>query len=284
MVNNSFMWPVQPDDFHPSVQIQSDDGEKNDWHFLFVADKLICVEVKGMLEPIASEDLRWMDIEVTNKHYLGKYSGRRCFVAEASGDITEGYTVEYLFTLLGRASPPLFYLAGRAKQILDWDKSNQYCGICGAGMSFHAEDRAKVCLDCDQAVYPRISPSIIVLVTDGEKMLLARNSSWQEGFFSTLAGFVEPGESIEQTVHREVEEEVGLKIDQLQYKGSQSWPFPNSLMLGFHACYKSGTIIYNDNEIAEAKWFSIDDLPSMPPGTAISRWLIDEFIASIEGD
>jgi len=115
-------------------------------------------------------------------------------------------------------------------------------------------------------------------------MLLARNAQWPTNMFSTLAGFVEPGESIEQTVHREVLEEVGLKVKNLQYLGSQSWPFPNSLMLGFHAEYDSGEIVCQDEEIAEAHWFTPDDMPNIPPKTAISRWLIDDFINQSSGD
>ncbi|MEC8756200.1 MAG: NAD(+) diphosphatase, partial [Pseudomonadota bacterium] len=118
--------------------------------------------------------------------------------------------------------------------------------------------------------------------TRGEEMLLARNANWPSGMYSTLAGFVEAGESIEQTVHREVMEEVGLKVTNLRYFGSQSWPFPNSLMLGFHADYDSGDIICQPGEIADAQWFTKDTLPQTPPKTAISGWLIHEFISQIE--
>jgi NAD+ diphosphatase len=126
--------------------------------------------------------------------------------------------------------------------------------------------------------YPRLSPSIIVLISKGEEMLLARNAAWPQGMYSTLAGFVEAGESIEQTVHREVMEEVGLQVKGLQYFGSQSWPFPNSLMLGFHAKYAGGDILCQPEEIADAQWFTKDTLPQIPPKTAISGWLIQEFL------
>ena len=149
---------------------------------------------------------------------------------------------------------------------------------CGEPTDSHPQDRAKLCNKCGLIAYPRLSPSIIVLVTKGEEMLLARNAAWPAGMFSTLAGFVEAGESIEQTVHREVFEEVGLKVRNLRYFGSQSWPFPNSLMLGFHAEYDSGDILCQPDEIAEAKWFNKNNLPQTPPKTAISGWLIEEFI------
>jgi NAD+ diphosphatase len=115
-------------------------------------------------------------------------------------------------------------------------------------------------------------------------MLLARNAQWPTGMYSTLAGFVEPGESIEQTVHREVFEEVGLRVENPRYLGSQSWPFPNSLMLGFHAQYRSGEIVCQEGEIADARWFAPADLPNIPPGTAISRWLIDEFVKEVNAE
>ena len=118
--------------------------------------------------------------------------------------------------------------------------------------------------------YPKLSPSIIVLVRRGEEALLARNEAWPTGMFSTLAGFVEPGESIEQTVHREVSEEVGIRVKNIHYLGSQSWPFPNSLMLGFHADYDSGEIVCQEGEIAEAEWFKYDNLPNVPGNTAFT--------------
>ena len=139
-------------------------------------------------------------------------------------------------------------------------------------------DRAKRCDECGLISYPKLSPSIIVLVRRGEEALLARNEAWPTGMFSTLAGFVEPGESIEQTVHREVSEEVGIRVKNIHYLGSQSWPFPNSLMLGFHADYDSGEIVCQEGEIAEAEWFKYDNLPNVPGNTAISGWLIKSFI------
>ena len=129
--------------------------------------------------------------------------------------------------------------------------------------------------------YPRISPSIIVLVHQGDSILLARNAAWPTDMYSTLAGFVEPGESIEQTVHREVMEEVNLQVEDIRYLGSQSWPFPNSLMLGFHAAYSGGEIVCQPDEIADAQWFTKGALPQIPPRTAISRWLIDDYLDTL---
>ena len=126
--------------------------------------------------------------------------------------------------------------------------------------------------------YPRLSPSIIVCVNRGEEILLAKNAQARGNFYSTLAGFVEPGESIEETVHREVFEEVGIRVTNLKYFGSQSWPFPNSLMLGFHAEYESGDLVLQDEEISDAQWFHYTDLPNRPAMVSISGWLINDFI------
>ena len=168
-------------------------------------------------------------------------------------------------------------------QIVNWDRNTRHCGGCGAPTATQS-DRSKFCPDCKIPVYPTLSPSIIVLVTKGDQMLLARNAAWgPDGFYSTLAGFVEPGESVEETVHREVFEEVGIHVDNLRYLGSQSWPFPNSLMLGYHAEYAGGEFQFHDDEIADAQWFDIDDLPRVPGRFAISRWLINAFIDEVRG-
>ena len=193
----------------------------------------------------------------------------------------DGYAKLGLRGWLGKVEPAVFYLAGRAHQIIEFDRTHAFCGVCGTPTEDHPVDRAKRCPNCGFVCYPRLSPSIIVLVRRGEQMLLARNANWPTNMYSTLAGFVEPGESIEQTVHREVEEEVGLKIENLRYHGSQSWPFPNSLMLGFHADYASGDIVCQDGEIADARWFGVNDMPNIPPKTAISGWLIDAFVQEL---
>jgi NAD+ diphosphatase len=213
--------------------------------------------------------------------FLGRFRGRPVYALAASGRAPEGYALVGLRNWLGRVEPSVFYLAGRAQQLIEWYRDHRFCGRCGSEMVDHAFDRAKECEECGLVSYPRLSPSIIVLVHRGEEMLLARNARWPTNMFSTLAGFVEPGESIEQTVHREVLEEVGLRVTNLRYLGSQSWPFPNSLMLGFHAEYAGGDIRCQEGEIAEARWFHHTQLPNVPPATAISRWLIDDFVKSL---
>ncbi len=139
------------------------------------------------------------------------------------------------------------------------------------------------CEQCATRQYPRLSPSMIVLVTRGDEILLARSPRFAPGVYSTLAGFVEPAESVEQCVIREVREEVGLEVGNLRYQGSQSWPFPHSLMLGFHAEYVGGEIVPQPEEIEDARWFALDALPPLPKPGSISRYLVDLHLARRSG-
>ncbi|MBL4680221.1 MAG: NAD(+) diphosphatase [Pseudomonadales bacterium] len=209
------------------------------------------------------------------RHYMGEFSGIDCFAVEAK---LKSRSKGGLRSLIGQTDHFMFSLAGRAAQILDWYRTHQYCGKCGQKTEDHPEDRAMVCQQCSIHSYPRLSPSIITLVHNEGQVLLARNHRFPRGMYSTLAGFVEPGESIEETVHREVFEEVGVKVKNLEYLGSQPWAFPNSLMLGFLAEYDSGEIVLQEEEIADAQWFSCQSLPMIPGKVAISRWIIDTYL------
>ena len=277
------MWPIDPDGFEPDLNPGDGGADDDAWMFVVLDGQMACIAEQGVPRPITADELRWVDVDIRARHFLGRFRGRQCFAVQAEGRLPEGYSVTGLRGWLGRVEPAVFYIAGRAQQVIDWHDTHRFCGRCGTETEDHPQDRAKVCPGCGLVNYPRLSPSIIVLVHRGEEMLLARNANWPTNMYSTLAGFVEPGESIEQTVHREVEEEVGIKVRNLRYLGSQSWPFPNSLMLGFHAEYDSGDIVCQEGEIADARWFRHDDLPNVPPGTAISRWLIDDFIRTLDG-
>jgi NAD+ diphosphatase len=274
------MWPYDPDDFESMVRAPADAKREDAWYFVFLGSDILCASEHGAPRPIDHDAMRWLDVESKAEIYLGRFRGRPCYAVAASGRAPQGYSAVGLYGWLGRVEAPLFYLAGRAQQLIEWHRDHQFCGRCGTAMGDHAVDRAKECGGCGLINYPRLSPSIIVLVHRGEDVLLARNARWPTGMYSTLAGFVEPGESIEQTVHREVLEEVGIRVRNLKYLGSQSWPFPNSLMLGFHAEYAGGDINCQEGEIADARWFHHAQLPNVPPATAISRWLIDDFVAA----
>lgn len=180
--------------------------------------------------------------------------------------------------LYGKLPDDLFLLAGRAAQIIEWDRTHQFCGRCGAPTQYAQGERAKRCPMCGLVSFPRLSPAIIVLVERGDEVLLAQGANFVGGFYSTLAGFVEPGESLEEAVHREINEEVGIEVKNVCYFGSQPWPFPHSLMIGFTAEYASGEIEIDPKEIADAQWFTIDNLPKVPQKLSIARKLIDSYV------
>ena len=186
--------------------------------------------------------------------------------------------------LFGLLDETCLWLAGRAFQIIDWDRISQYCGRCGAPNTQLEHERAKKCLHCGHIKYPRISPAIIVRVErrdpDGAKILLANGRRFRSSkTYSVLAGFVEPGETLEECVRREIYEEVGITVKNIRYFGSQPWPFPDSLMIAFTAEYDSGEITLEEAEIADANWFTPDTLPEVPPPISIARRLIDSFVS-----
>jgi NAD+ diphosphatase len=174
-----------------------------------------------------------------------------------------------------------FLLAKSASHLMHWRATHRYCGVCGTKNKDKKDEQALICDNCQHVTYPRISPCIIVLITRGRELLLARSPHFPEKIYSTLAGFVEPGESLEQTLHREIKEEVGLTVTNVTYFGSQPWPFPDSLMIGFHAEYESGDIIIDGIEIEDAQWFDVAYLPQLPPVQSIGRLLIDNYLSKI---
>lgn len=262
-----------------NLQGERDKPVAANW-FMFIKGKFVIIDgdVKNPIPYFPS--LEQVGIQPVSRHYLGLFRGEPCYACEldALAELPFGFTVIDLRMMLGRLPENWFMLAGRARQILDWDINHKFCGRCGTQTHFHVKDRAKECPQCHLIQYPRLAPSIIVLITKGKEVLLARSANFPPGMFSTLAGFVEPGETIEQAVHREVYEEVGIHLQNLQYRNSQPWPFPNSLMLGFHAEYLSGDINVDNDEIVEANWWPVDQLPMIPPRGSISRQLIDQYI------
>ena len=217
------------------------------------------------------------------RHYLGSYQGVDCIALRVATDVPEpeGWQWRGLRSLFLQISDPLLALAGRSSQVVEWDRSHRYCGRCGTPTLDKPDERAKRCPACGHVVYPRVSPAMMVLVTRGRELLLARANRFPNAMYSALAGFVELGESIEDCIHREVREEVGVEVDQLRYFASQSWPFPHSLMIAFNAEYVSGEARPCDDEIADVQWFTPDALPPLPGAVSISRKLIDATIARL---
>jgi NAD+ diphosphatase len=208
--------------------------------------------------------------------YLGGLAGTDCWAAEVvSGEAPSGHGWVGLRALFSVLEDAHFALAGRALQLLDWDRSHQFCGRCGTPTAPKAEERVRVCPACKLSAYPRVAPAVMALVTRGRELLLGRSPHFPAGMYSALAGFVEPGETLEQCVARELEEEVGVTVTNLSYFASQPWPFPHSLMIAFVCEWSGGEIRPQEGEIEAAGWFDVLQLPKIPSKISIARRLID---------
>lgn len=175
-------------------------------------------------------------------------------------------------------TPDIFKLALKAKAILHWLAVHQYCGVCGQPTFILKEELARKCSTCTQLFYPKTSPSVITLIERDNEILLARSPRFAPGMYSCIAGFIEPGETAEETLEREVFEEVGIKIKNIRYYASQHWPFPNSFMMGFFAEHASGEIKIDNVEIIDAQWFNKNNLPVLPTYASIARKLIQDWL------
>lgn len=231
-------------------------------------------------------DIQHSTAQIAAQHYLGTNDGQHCYTIELSNiqNIPQSLQFYALRDLLLDLSDTQFALAGTAIQIINWDKNHQYCGRCGTKMHTSKTERAKRCPKCRLINYPRISPAMIVLITRGEEVLLTRAPRFRPGVYSVQAGFVEVGETVEQTVEREVMEEVGLKVKNIRYFGSQAWPFPNSLMLAFTAEYASGELKINHDELEDGNWYHFSNLPESPTQKSIAwkmlQWFIQQYVDS----
>jgi NAD+ diphosphatase len=212
--------------------------------------------------------------------YLGHLLATPCYAVECDQEtpLAEGCCYSGVRELFGRVPDEELAIAALAVQIMDFDRTTQFCGRCGAKTRQLRTERAKFCSDCNLITYPRLSPAIIVLIEKEDRILLASSPHFPTGLHSVLAGFVEPGENLEQAVHREVFEEVGITVKNIRYFGSEPWPFPHSLMAGFVAEYAGGDITIDNREILSAGWFTRDTLPLIPSPLSISRALIDSWV------
>lgn len=261
--------------------------------FVFQGDRLLVRptdDATGAVTVPLLHNIAELHLAAQRELYLGSLHDENghevgCYTAEIAADaaLPAGFLADGLRGLYGRLDEAAFAVAGRAVQLLAWDRTHRYCGQCGALTENQPHERAKRCPACGLISYPRLSPAIIIAVTrdtpEGRRLLLARNQRFPAGRYSVIAGYVEPGETLEECARREVCEEVNIDIRAIRYFGSQPWPFPNSLMIGFTAEYAGGEIAPEDSEIAEAGWFAADALPNLPPKMSIARQLIDAFVA-----
>lgn len=255
------------------------DPEKEGGWALVHCQQGFLIDSNGVLFPRGW--LKRLDLPVLSEQGLGYYDGDEVFLLElAHPTEVPGSSWQGLRQfMLQDNDADRFRMLGYAAQIGTWASQHRFCGSCGQPMRQHQRERAMQCEACGVRHYPRISPSMIVLVTRGDELLLARSPRFVPGVYSTLAGFVEPGESAEQCVAREVFEEVGVTVHPPRYICSQGWPFPHSLMLGYHAEYASGDIVMQPEEIEDARWFSIHELPGLPAPRSIARYLIELYLA-----
>ncbi len=273
--------------FTPAVHFPRE-GMENCWYFLCREDTLLSrPEASGeSWLPLSQKDFEQLEGRVGLQYYLGLLGDRHCIAGflEEAEPLPSGWRWDSLYALYIKAERPFLALAGRALQILRWDQNHRWCGRCGGAMEMHAEERAKICPRCSFIAYPRLDPCVIVLVHRGEELLLARNHSFPEGMYSALAGFMEPGESAEDAIHREVFEETGLEISTPCYQESEPWAFPHQLMLGFHAPYRGGELRINEKELSAARWWHYGELPQIPPPNFIAGRLIERFLAQLGAD
>jgi len=261
---------IAPGAFHPDEA----------WWFIFSGYQLLLKVAPETAEVPSIRAPETLGVEITRRLHLGSFRGHSCYAAEGRllDRAPTGVVFQELRNLFGVLDRGFYEVALTAIHLIEWDKRSQFCGRCRGVLKSRSDIRAKECDDCGHLEFPRISPAIIVLIQKENSLLLARSARFPGAFFSVLAGFVEPGESLEDAVHREVKEETGLSIKNIAYFGSQPWPFPDSLMIGFTSEYESGEIRIDGEEIVEAGWFRCDALPQIPGKLSIARALIDWFV------
>ncbi len=247
--------------------------------FLMVAGEQLLCNDTGELWLLSEAEVRQLAPEAESD-FLGYWASRPVYARQLDRAVSNvpGQWQE-LRAQMGLIDETLFALSGSALQWARWRIDHRFCGRCGSPTRPLPGEPAHVCSRCELRFYPRLSPCMITLITRGDHCLLARHARSRKAFHTALAGFVEIGERVEDTVHREIREEVGLRVADPRYFGSQPWPFPGQLMLGFHAEYASGDIQVDGDEILEADWWRYDRLPMVPPPETLAGQLIAHFVA-----
>ena len=269
-----------PDEFQPAL-LPTGEADAPNWWFVFAGGELLVRLTADGVELPAASIWPFAKLPTTRRLYLGSLSGRACHAAEVETTASPppGMRFESLRALWMRLDETLLGVASHALQLIEWDRTHQFCGRCGTPTQRRADERARHCAACGLAAYPRLSPVIMVRVVRDGQILLARAPRFAPGVYSVLAGFVEAGETLEQAIHREVAEEVGIRIRNLHYFASQSWPFPHSLMIAFTAEYADGEVRVDGRELLDAGWFASDALPGLPSPMSMAWRLIQDFVA-----
>ena len=252
------------------------------WFLVYEQKIIVFLENESISIPEYT-NLKKNNVVFEHIQYMGTYNNVPCYAAEleTTDDLPQCFSVHPPLSLVNEIGEDLVRIAGLAGQYVNWSRNHRFCGKCGRQTEDKKDERAKICTACSQVYYPRLSPAVIVAVVKNDRLLMANSPRFPSKFYSVLAGFVEPGETLEECVKREVHEEVGIEVKNIRYFGSQPWPFPDSLMIGFTAEYESGEIRIDKNEISDAQWFKRGEMPRIPPSISIARKLIDWFIERV---
>ncbi|NMM61788.1 NAD(+) diphosphatase [Clostridium sp. P21] len=256
---------------------QTKENDNNTYWFIFNSDKLLVKMTDNVANILTSESIEELKVPFISTNYMGTLNGHNCFAAITNVDEVKlsGMCFKSLRSLYDYLAEDIFLLAGKALQIAKWEETHKFCGRCGSATNTVEGEYAKVCPKCGFTSYPRISPAVITAVIKDGQILLAHNKSFPGNVHSIIAGFVEPGETLEECVRREIFEEVGIKVKNIEYFSSQPWPFPNSLMVGFVAEYESGEISVDGEEITKAEWFKDLSTIELPSKMSIAREIIE---------
>ena len=253
--------------FKPSVKPLHEETDK-DLYFVYSAEDFLVKKVDDELDIPTYEDLKDKDFEIVNKQCMGSYNGVNCFSVEVLDEIEKEMDKLICMTLMECATDmdeDHYLLATKGKLLSNWQRRNRFCGVCGSKM-YHKDsfdERSMICHRCSSPTWPRTSPAILVAVTKGDEILLVNAHNYPKDIYSVVAGFVDYGETFEDSVKREVLEEVGIRIKNIEYFGSKPWPFPNSMMVAYKAEYESGDIHIDESEIRSAGWYSRDNMPKL---------------------
>ena len=275
---------ILPPHFEPLWSAPKHATENGLWFVFHRTNLLVYTAQPAPMLPMPADVLGGaLALDRDGARFVGMLGDTPCWAARASDDrVPEGHAFENMRALFNRLPDDLLAIGGRAVQMLEFDRSHAYCGACATPTAIFEGGRSRKCPSCGETYYPKVSPAMMVLIKrdtpSGRMLLLARSARFPRGMFSALAGFVEPSESIEECIHREAFEEVGVTVSNLRYFSSQGWPFPNSLMIAYVADYVHGDIVPQEGEIEEAAWFTLDALPQLPHRLSIARRLIDSVI------
>jgi NAD+ diphosphatase len=268
------------DGFLPCGAGQAQDASSCYWFILRGSDLLVARDGAAIDLPFHPHAAAF-GFSDERAHLIGTVAGAQCRVLGVTADTPapKGWEFEGVRGLFGTISESFFAAAARALEISEWDRTHRFCGSCGSPTALKPGERALQCTACGHLSYPRISPAVIVAIVRGKSILLARARRFPPGMYSVLAGFVEPGETLEECVVREVREETGVEVKNLRYFASQPWPFPHSLMVAFTAEHASGEIRVDPEEIVDAGWYTVQGMPHLPDPITVARRLIDWFAA-----